>query len=98
MFENNIEEAIKLLQNEDVASVNFGTISEYEECELETESDNRLKIEHIYGLRTFYALQQNEWKYEADWQDQMYQMERVVESVPEFKAISFFHHIILKRA
>ena len=96
VFENNIDDAIRLLSNMDVESVNFGTIHEYEEKELEADSDFKLKIDQVYGLRTFYALQRNEWKYEDDWLESMFKIECAVEEMPEFREIAFFHHVILK--
>lgn len=98
VFECNIDEAIKLLGNEDVQSVNFGTINEYEDSELEKYSLGRLKIEKNFGVRTFFALQRNEVKQEADWLQKMFQLECMVEERPEFRDIAFFHHIILTHA
>ena len=96
VFENNIDDALKLLSNIDVESVNFGTICEYEVEDLERDSDFRLRAGEIYGVRTFYALQRNDWKYEDSWIENMYRMECAVEEIPEFREIAFFHHVILK--
>lgn len=96
VFENNIDEALKLLIGEEVESVNFGTINEYDDCKLEEYSNGMLKIDKIYGLRTFYALQRNEFKLEDEWFSNMYTLECKVEKIPEFRDVAFFHHIILR--
>lgn len=96
VFENNTDDAIKLLSNMDIDSVNFGTIREYEVKDLEEDSNFRLRIDHVYGLRTFYALQRNDWKYEEEWIENMFRMECAVEELSEFREIAFFHHVILK--
>lgn len=95
VFEYKIDEAMDLLRGKDVKSVNFGTIKEYEDDELKQYSHGCLKIEKIFGVRTFFALQRNEVKHEADWMRKMFQLECMVEERPEFRDIAFFHHVIL---
>ena len=97
VFEYNIDEAMKLLNNENVASVNFGTINEYDDHELEEYSRKRLRIDKIYGLRIFFALQRNELKTGEEWFANMYDLECKAEEIPEFRDIAFFHHIILRQ-
>lgn len=96
VFEYNIDEALKLIENENVESANFGTINEYEDSELEEYSKGMLKIYKIYGLRIFYALQRNELKTDVNWLTDMYDIECRAEEIPEFRNIAFFHHIILR--
>ena len=96
VFEYNVEDALKLLENENVASVNFGVIDEYENGALETYSKGKLKIENVYGLRMFYALQRNELKTDEAWLSNMFEIECKAEQLPEFRDIAFFHHVILK--
>lgn len=97
VFEYNVDEALLLLNNENVASVNFGTIKEYEDHDLEVYGKGQLTIDSIYGLRMFYALQRNELKTGDDWLSKMYEIECMAEEIPEFRDIAFFHHVILKR-
>lgn len=97
VFEYNVDEAMKLLDNENVDSVNFGTINEYDDYELEEYSQKKLKIEDIYGLRIFFALQRNEFKTSEEWFVNMYNLECKAENIPEFRDIAFFHHIILRQ-
>lgn len=95
VFEYNIDEALKLLENENAESVHFGTINEYDDRELEEYSKGLLKMHKIYGLRIFYALQRNELKTGEEWFSNMYALECRAEEIPEFRNIAFFHHIIL---
>ena len=96
VFEYNLADALKLFENENAESVNFGTIDEYDDCDLETFSKDRVVIDKVFGLRTFYALQRNELKTNEEWLDNMYEIECKAELVPEFRDIAFFHHVILK--
>ena len=97
VFEYDIDEAWKLLENGDVESANFGTIKEYDDYELEEYCRGMLKIHKVYGLRIFYALQRNELKTGEEWFSNMYALECRAEEVPEFRDIAFFHHIILRQ-
>lgn len=98
VFENNIDDALKLLDHEDVESAFLGMINEYEDYQLEEYSRGMLKIDKIYGLRIFYALQRNEFKTGEEWFSKMYDLECKAEEIPEFRDIAFSHHIILRRA
>lgn len=98
VFEYNIDEALKLLENGNAESVNFGTINGYDDHELEEYCRGMLKIHKIYGLRIFYALQRNELKTGDEWLSNMYALECRTEEIPEFRDIAFFHHIILRQA
>ena len=94
VFEYNIDEALKLLENGNAESVNFGTINEYDDQQLEK---SPLKIHKIYGLRIFYALQRKDLKTGDEWLSDMYALECRAEEIPEFRDVAFFHHIILRQ-
>ena len=96
VFEYKTDEALSLLHNGEAVSVNFGTINEYENKDLETYIEGAFRIEKIYGVRMFFGLQRNEFKVEADWVSKMFELECAAEEVPAFRDIAFFHHIILK--
>lgn len=98
VFENNIDDALKLLACEDVESVYFGMINEYEDYQIEEYSKGMLKIDKVYVLRIFYALQRNEFKIGDEWFSKMYDLECKAEEIPEFRDIAFSHHIILRHA
>jgi hypothetical protein len=94
VFENNIEEALELLDGGTSEAQNFGTIHYYDIENVLKESRN-LHVERFKGVRTFWALQKNEMKYEDNWSDRMFKVEMRVCDEDVFKAISLYHHIIL---
>jgi S-adenosylmethionine-dependent methyltransferase len=96
VFEYKINEALELINNGNGVSANFGTINEYDNCELEKYCEDSFEIDKIYGVRMFFALQRNELKMESDWISNMYNLECTTEEIPEFRNIAFFHHVILK--
>ncbi|MGL4662801.1 MAG: class I SAM-dependent methyltransferase [Culicoidibacterales bacterium] len=97
VFENNVEEAMSLIAGEDVASVNFGHIAEYENQDLEAFCQSYFTIADIQGIRIFFGLQRNEMKVEDDWFERMFQVETVAQRIPAFRDIAFFQHIILEK-
>lgn len=96
VFEYKIIEAIELINNGNAVSANFGTVNEYDNCELEKYCEGSFEIDKIYGVRMFFGLQGNELKMESDWISNMYNLECITEEIPEFRNIAFFHHVILK--
>lgn len=96
VFEYKIKDALKLINNGNVVSANFGIIKEYSNCELEKYCEDYFEIEKIYGVRIFFALQRNELKIDPDWISNMYNIECAAEEIPEFRDIAFFNHVILK--
>jgi SAM-dependent methyltransferase len=97
VFENNIEEALDLLNGGTIQAPNFGT-NHYYDIESVVTENKYLHIEKIHGVRTFWGLQQkNEIKYEDNWADRMFEVEMRVCDNDVFKAISFYHHIILRK-
>lgn len=98
VFEGNSEEAISLLEGRTAKSVCFGAIGEYEDSELEALAQGRFRTAEIFGVRTFFALQDNAFKTKLGWVEEMLKLERAVERIPEFRNIAFFHHVLLKKA
>lgn len=97
VFEYNLEETIALLKNEDVNSQSFGVIKEYETIVLEKYSDEKLIIDRFYGIRTFYALQDNRHKSDPKWMENMLKIELAVSEIPQLREVAFFHHIIMRK-
>ena len=95
IFENALNEAYDLLTGSSKENLMFGQIHYYDLSEL-TENLT-LKSQKIYGLRTFWALQPNEWKTEPDWADKIFKVEWQVCQQPEYVAISFFNHLLLTK-
>lgn len=98
VFEYNVESALDLLKGNKDISQNFGTINEYELSDLSLYCEGLFHIDRIYGIRTFFGLQKNEFKNDSEWLEKMYELEGAVESIPEFQNIASFHHIILTAA
>ncbi len=94
IFENNVDEALALLDGGDIEVMNFGKVNYYYNDEILNWESN-LKLDKTYGVRTFWGLQQNnEIKSEKSWQEKMFEVEKKVCEIEEYKNISFFNHII----
>lgn len=94
IFENNVNEALSLLDGGDIEVMNFGKVNYYYNDEI-LKWESSLKIDKTYGVRTFWGLQQNnEIKSEKSWQEKMFEVEKKVCEIEEYKNISFFNHII----
>lgn len=57
-----------------------------------------LECEKVYGIRTFWDLQQKQEKHgDEDWQENMLQLEMRISQMDAFREIAFFHHCILRK-
>ena len=97
VFENNIDEAMSLLNGENAMSQNFGTINEYEMEELQGYIAEKFVLDKVYGIRTFYGIQPNSFKSAPDWEERMFLLECAVENNPAYTNVAFFQHLLLKR-
>jgi len=97
VFENNIDEAMGLLNGENAMSQNFGTINEYEIEDLKDCLTERFVLDKVSGIRTFFGIQPNSFKCEPDWEEKMFILECAVESDTAFTNVAFFQHLLLKR-
>ncbi|MVX65674.1 methyltransferase domain-containing protein [Clostridium chromiireducens] len=94
---NNFEHANELLEGKNGYAEKFGSINYYEDKELLEWSD-KFELERTLGLRTFWDLQQNqEIQKDTTWQQQMLEIELKVSELEEYKSISSFHHVILRK-
>ena len=92
-----LEEAAKLLDGKNSGSALFGTINYYDDGEIASVCPE-LELIKVYGLRTFFDLQQKQEKHsDPDWRERMLALERKVSVLPEFQTVSFFHHLIYKK-
>ncbi len=96
IFDNNFEDTISLLNGKNALSQNFGTINDYEIEDIKEYINRRFILDKTYGIRTFYGLQHNSFKYEPDWEEKMFQLECAVEDDPTYRNIAFFNHLIFK--
>lgn len=97
VFENNINEAMALLNGENAVSQNFGMINEYEIEDLSDYISERFVLDKVYGIRTFYGIQHNSFKNEPDWEEKMFRLECAVESNSVYANVAFFQHLFFKR-
>lgn len=97
VFENNIDEAMSLLNGENATSQNFGTINEYEIEDLQDFIAERFLLDKVYGIRTFYGIQPNSFKCDSDWEERMFMLECAVENDTTYTNVAFFQHLLLNR-
>ncbi|MFT8709286.1 MAG: class I SAM-dependent methyltransferase [Sporolactobacillus sp.] len=99
VFENNISQAIDLLDGGGLNVANFGRVNYYSTDEVQNWMNNcKMTLEKFLGCRTFFALQQNnEDKFASDWQQKMFAIEMKVASLDVFRRIAFFNHLIFRK-
>lgn len=94
---NDFGKAHALLDGEDGASAEYGAIHYYEDSDI-TQWCDRLHIVKVYGIRTFWDLQQNqECHKDPAWQEKMIEVELRVSQIEEYRDIAFFHHLIIRK-
>lgn len=94
---DDFEKANDLLDGKDSTASKFGTIRYYENSDIFTWA-KELTITDVLGIRAFWDLQQNQNKHADEaWQEKMFQLEMRVSSIPEYRDIAFFHHLMMKK-
>lgn len=94
---NDFEHAQSLLDGNDGMTSMFGAIRYYEDSDIEKWCPE-LMITKTLGMRTFWDMQQNQENHKDEqWQDKMIDIEMRVSDVEEYKAIAFFHHLIIEK-
>lgn len=94
---DDFEKANEILDGKDSTASKFGTIRYYEDNDI-TKWEPQITISDIWGIRTFWDLQQNQQKHgDEAWQEKMLQLELRVSQMREYKNIAFFHHLLLKK-
>lgn len=94
---NNFENANSLLDGKNGNAQKYGTIHYYENADL-TKWCKDFSVSKVYGIRTFWDLQQNqEIQNDAEWQKKMLQIEMRVQDIDEYKNIAFFNHLLLTK-
>lgn len=99
IFQNNLDEAMMLLNGEECDAAYFGQINYYNIDDIrEWIGDLDINIEKVLGIRTFWGLNpNNEVKYEPNWQEKMFEIEMKVSDIDDYINISFFNHILLRK-
>lgn len=100
VIENDTEEAIRLLNGETANAAYFGPINYYSINDIrEWIGCLEINIEKVLGIRTFFALNpNNDIKYDPIWQEKMFEIEMKVSEIDEYKHISFYNHILLRKS
>lgn len=94
---DDFERANALLDGKTSMSSQYGAIDYYEDEDILVWGD-KLSLERNFGIRCFWDLQQNQEKHVTDeWQEKMIQLEQRVAEKEEYRAIAFFHHLILRK-
>lgn len=99
VFENNIDEAIALLEGEAAKAMNFGQVNYYDINDvIGWIGDLDINIERVLGIRTFLALHSNnEVRYDPTWQEKMFNLEMKVCDIKDYTNIAFYNHILLRK-
>lgn len=100
VFGDNPKSALELLnRNCDNENNMFGSRDTYSNNYLINYSDKLgLRLDNIYGIRTFFALSSNdEIKYTDEWYDNMLELEMKACNIDEYKNIAFFNHLIFTK-
>lgn len=94
---NNFEAANNLLDGKNSNAQKFGVINYYEDNDV-LDWCNKLQLSKVYGLRTFWDLQQNqEIQKDGEWQKNMVDIEMRVSEINDYRNIAFFHHLIFTK-
>ena len=94
---DDFEKANALLDGENSTASKFGAIRYYEDDDI-IKWASELTVSEVFGIRTFWDLQQNQEKHgDENWQDKMMQLEMRVAQITAYKEIAFFHHLLLKK-
>lgn len=94
---NDFDKAHALLSGGDSVAAKYGTIQYYMDDDIPAGCPGT-KIQAVYGLRTFWDLQQNQDCHpDPQWQEKMLELENRVSQLEPYRSIAFFHHIILRK-
>lgn len=94
---NNFDMANTLLDGGNGTTSQFGDIRYYADEDV-LRICPELTVEKLWGARTFWDLQQNqECHTDPQWQKNMLALEHRVSTLPEYQAIAFFHHLLLRK-
>lgn len=94
---NEFDKANDLLDGHDGAASRYGTIRYYEDADIEKWSASLQTVKTL-GIRTFWDLQQNqEIQKEPAWQERMLELEMRVSEMEEYRAVAFFHHLLIRK-
>lgn len=94
---NQFEHANELLDGKNCTASKFGEIRYYEDSDILRWCEG-FELCSVRGIRTFWDLQQNQGiQSDPLWQKEMLALEIRVAGLEEYKAVAFFHHLILEK-
>lgn len=94
---NNFDMANTLLDGGNGVTSQFGDIRYYADEDV-LRYCPELQLDKLWGLRTFWDLQQNQACHtDPEWQRSMLAVEHRVSTLPEYQAIAFFHHLLMRK-
>lgn len=101
IFEDNPQKALGLITDKknDIGHKAFGDRTLYDNNDIIAwAKKQKLRIEAILGIRTFFALSQNNaMKYTDAWYKDMLELEMKVSDIDEYKKIAFHNHMIFRK-
>ncbi len=99
VFENNLDEAIRLINGGEAKAAYFGEVDYYGINDIrEWIGDLDINIEKVLAIRSLFGLHpNNEIRYDPVWQEKMFELEMKVSSIDDFVNIAFYNHILLKK-
>ena len=90
------DKAEALLDGKNSTASAYGEIKYYEDNYIEKWCD-KLEIQKIQGMRTFWDLQQNQQLHkDIFWQDRMIKLEMRVSELDPYRQTAFFHHLTVR--
>ncbi len=94
---NDFTMANTLLDGGNGTTSKFGDIRYYTDEEV-LDALPGMTLERLWGARTFWDLQQNQACHTDEaWQMDMLALENRVSTMPEYQAIAFFHHMLMRK-
>ncbi len=100
VFEENPQKAIDLItEGKDVIHAAFGMRKLYTNKDLKEQGVHLgLSLPQVFGIRTFFALtQNNEVKFTDEWYNKMLELEIKASCIDEYKHVAFFNHLIFQK-
>ena len=100
VFGNDPQKALELVNNDANDISNYlGTQYIYSNNDVvDFAAKNGGKVKNIFGMRTFWALgQDNSVKFTDDWYENMLTLENKVSNIDEYKQAAFYNHLIIEK-
>ena len=101
VFDDSPEKALALIDHKRFCDEQkeFGTQKLYDEKTLLAWAcEQRLRVDKIWGIRSFFALSHNNnIKFTPEWYSNMLKLELITADMEGYRDIAFFHHLIFRK-